>query len=154
MNDGKTVSETKPDDREITKYWRYLNHTADLRIEIFGRTLAHLFINAANALSHLLIGDPQISHQHEKHVILEAETVEDLLVEWLRELLFEYHVHGKVAAHVEILEIQETFVNATIRFGIPSAMEHADFEIKGVTYHGLEIRHTGKRCSAQVIFDI
>lgn len=154
LNDENTVSERKSKHRGASKRWRFLNHTADLRIEILGATLADLFVNAANALAHLLIGDPQISHQHERHVSLTADTVEDLMVEWLRELLFEYQVHGKVSAHVEILEIQDTFVNAMIRFGIPKVPKLPDFEIKGVTYHGLEICQTGKRCSAQVIFDI
>jgi SHS2 domain-containing protein len=154
LNDGETVSERKSKGRRTSKRWRFLDHKADLRIEIFGRTLADLFVNAANALSHLLIGDPQIVHQHETHVSLTADTVEDLMVEWLRELLFEYQVHGKVPAHVEILEIQETFVKAMIHFGIPRLTEPPDFEIKGVTYHGLKIGQTGKRWSTRVIFDI
>jgi len=139
---------------ETPRGWRFLNHTADLRIEIHGHTPADLFVNAAKALSYVLIGDAGLLHQRKRHITLHAHDLEDLMVDWLRQLLFEYQAHGKIPAGVEILEIQEGFLDTLVAFGVPTIPTEPDFEIKGVTYHGLSIHQKGNSYSARVIFDV
>lgn len=139
---------------ETQRNWRFLDHTADLRIEILGRTLTDLFINAANALCHVLVGSAQVVGTRERRVTLRADNVEDLMVDWLRELLFEYQAHGKIPAGVKMLKLEPGSLDSLVAFGVPKEPVESDFEIKAVTYHGLKIHQKGDRYSAKVIFDV
>ncbi len=136
------------------KNWRVLDHTADLRIEVQGLTLEELFFNAAAALSHLIGGDVAVSNYEYRVLKLEAPSLEELLVEWLRELLFEYQVNGKAFVEAEALHISDASLEAKVSFGRVSQDQVLQFEIKGVTYHGLKIVNRGGKYVVRIIFDV
>ncbi|MBM4327658.1 MAG: archease [Deltaproteobacteria bacterium] len=135
--------------------WRFLEHTADIRIEMCGTDLKEVFVNAAFALSHLLGAKSDLPTSDKLEVDLEADGYEDLLVEWLRELLYRNQTSGFLVAEPRITTLTPTRVKATLR-GRHVDMEAVgpDFEIKGVTYHGLSIRKDDNTYTATVVFDI
>ena len=54
----------------MTRGYRFLDHTADFGLEIFGRDAPHLFEEAANALFDFITGpsEPKQSRQHKVEV--------------------------------------------------------------------------------------
>lgn len=137
-----------------SKNWRVLDHTADLRIEVRGKTLAELFTHAAKALSSLLMGQTDIVPTEWRDLTLEAASLEDLLVEWLRELLFEHQVHGKVFIGAEVIDLTDTLLIAHVALGHSPESKPLQFEIKGVTYHDLRIVRRADNYVVRIIFDI
>ena len=136
------------------KGWRLLEHTADIRLEVHGATLEDLFINAARGFTDLILPDSEVTSQTESEISLEADSAEELLVDWLRELLFLHQTRKLVMIDAQMITFSETNLEARVSFGIDPPDFEPSLEIKGVTYHGLSIVETGEGYSAKIVFDI
>ncbi len=134
--------------------WTLLDHTADIRIEVRGTTLAELFKNAALGLMDLLLSGASVAPATEVDISLEEETAEELLVSWLREILFQYQTAGLVVARVEIADISRNRVTGKLMCDVAPQNFQPDIEIKGVTYHGLTVQTHEWGYSAKVVLDI
>jgi len=139
----------------MVKYELLEGITADVGIRAFGRTPEELFANAGYALFDLLVENLEdVRPEVEVEVELEAEGWEDLLVGWLRELLYLYEVRREVICEFEVEEIDEGHVSALCRGEELDPERHIPgMEIKAVTYHNLSVvRQDGWR--AEVVFDV
>jgi SHS2 domain-containing protein len=139
-----------------TPAYEFFEHTADIGVRIHGATLPELFTNAARAL-YAGMGEFQTTTDRRlKLVELEEESVEDLLHDWLEELLFEFTAHGMLGDRFEFARLDTGRLVATVH-GAPVdfARSRARAEIKAVTYHQLRVEHLGPdRWRATVIFDV
>jgi len=134
--------------------WELLDHTADIRMEVRGKTLVELFLNAADGLISLLAPDAEASTDTELDVVLDSDDAENLLVDWLREILFYNETRDFVPVQTEIVELSDKVVKARLVGGAKLSGEEPVAEIKGVTYHGLSITKTGRGYTARIVFDI
>jgi SHS2 domain-containing protein len=135
--------------------WRLLDHTADIRMQAFGATLEELFINAAQGLTWLLIGSSTITRTASKQIVLQAGEIDELLVDWLREILFLYEGRGVALCSVSITALNGTELAATLDVGTAVPDEEEDvFGIKAVTYHGVTVEDFGQGFRASVVMDI
>ena len=138
------------------KTYEYIDHTADLGIRVRGKTLHELFINAAHALFETVAVLDTISPIEQTQIDVEAESVADLMVAWLDELIFRHEVDEVFFKYVEIAELSETRLSA-YAYGEPADFaKHVVFtEIKSVTYHQLSVKQsTDGEWTANVIFDL
>jgi SHS2 domain-containing protein len=135
--------------------WIFLDHTADIRMEVRGRTMEELFSNAARGLTSLLVSRASGHAETEIAVNLAGGDYEELLVDWLREILFQNEVRDFVLLEPRIVSLSETGIEARLE-GRPvqPEQERPNREIKGVTYHGLSIEKTDRGYRARIVFDI
>ena len=136
------------------KRWKFLEHTADIRLEVYGATLEDLFVNAALGFTSILLPEAALSSQTEIEIELKAGSAEELLVDWLRELLFLNQTRKLIMTDARMVAFNETNLFAKVSFAIDSAEAESSFEIKGVTYHGLSIVEKSYGYSARIVFDI
>jgi SHS2 domain-containing protein len=146
MTEGKYL---KPEKR-----WKLLEHTADIRLEVYGATLEDLFINAALGFSDIILPEAELTPQTELEIKVEADSAEELLVNWLRELLFLNQTRKLIMTHAQIIVFAETNLLAKVSFADNPPDVESSFEIKGVTYHGLSILRNNEGYSARIVFDI
>ncbi len=139
----------KPDKR-----WKLLEHTADIRLEVYGATVEDLFVNAALGFTDIILPEAELSSQTEIEIKLEADSAEELLVNWLRELLFLNQTRKLIVTYAQMVVFTETNLFAKVSFAINSAEVAPSFEIKAVTYHGLSIVEESYGYSARIVFDI
>jgi SHS2 domain-containing protein len=129
--------------------FRWVEHTAELELEIEAPTEAAVFEAALDALAEL-IGDghgPPAAHD----VDLEADERALLLVEWLGELAYLAEAKQFVPERVAALELRDGGLRAKVegRRGKPAHL------VKAVTLHRLELRQddtVGWR--ARVVLDV
>ncbi|OYD14691.1 hypothetical protein CH330_07880 [candidate division WOR-3 bacterium JGI_Cruoil_03_51_56] len=137
---------------------RQLNHTSDLKVEIFGRTLAELFTNAAFCLFDLMLDRSQLKVTKTRIVELTAPNLAELFLDWLRELLFLFSAHSFAVARAELIEFSETEpFRLTARLhgeDYDPARHGLKIEIKVPTYHQYRLESTTNGYLATVIFDI
>ena len=135
------------------KRYELIDHTADVGVKAFGESVAEAFVHAAQAMFDLMTDNSQIADIGEYKIELEALDREQLLVDWLSELLFLHDVDNVVFGRFEVLlegdhlsakAFGETFDTNKHRIGT---------EIKAVTYHILEV-HEKSPVFVQVLFDI
>jgi SHS2 domain-containing protein len=134
--------------------YEVLSHTADTGIVAYGATLEEVFETAAFAMFDLMFGIAGRDGAESIDVEVAATTMEELLVDWLSDLLFEAETRDLAFCRFEIETIGDGRVKGRAS-GIPSAeLELVGPPIKAVTYHGLAIEGLPKRLSARVVFDV
>lgn len=142
----------------MKKSFRIIEHTADIGIEVRGRTLARLFENAARGMFSLLADPGKVRPDRKLRVSAEGNDRENLLVNWLNELLYLQSVKKMIFSGFEIKSMSRERgyrLSAEIR-GRKLAPEDKplEFELKAATYHGLKIRSSARGYAARIIFDI
>ena len=68
--------------------YEFIDHTADIAIKASGKTLAEAFENAAKGMFDIITDKSEIESVGQYGIELEAPDLEQLLVDWLSELLF------------------------------------------------------------------
>ena len=135
--------------------YRLIDHTADFGLEIFGRDPGELFKQSALALTDLLTDPNRLAGRNRRTLAVDGSDWEDLLINWLRELLYLYNGESQLVAAVDITAIEPTRLRA--RLATDDYLEaHHEIrnEIKAVTYHQLEVKQMDSGWRARVIFDI
>lgn len=134
---------------------REIEHTADVGLEIEADTLETLFHRAA-AGTMALVREPGGAGlevgDRTRDVVLAADGVDALLLRWLREILYVQETEDFAYAGAEFERLDASGLRASIRAARRPAPRVR--ELKGVTWHGLEVRQDGARWRARVIFDI
>jgi SHS2 domain-containing protein len=142
--------------------YKFFDHTADIGIEISGRTKKELFANAAYAMFDILIDNngskiksTEKTQKRQKTVTVKGADVEDLLINFLRELLYLFNSTGWVVSHCEIMECGNKRLKARL-MGEPCNKKKYSIktEIKAVTYSGIEVKKQKSGWKAWVIFDV
>jgi SHS2 domain-containing protein len=139
--------------------WRTIEHTADLGLEVEAPTLELLFVAGAQGLAGVLLGDEagaaggETGRETEwRELALEAPDREALFVDWLRELLYIQISEGLIFRTAEIGELREDRLVARAGFAPPD--KPVERELKGVTYHDLEVSRRGEAWFARIVFDL
>jgi SHS2 domain-containing protein len=138
--------------------YTFIDHTADVAADLTGRTLEELFASAAQALTDTLTERAQVHTVITQSVTLEAPTPEDLLVDWLNELLYRFEVQNVLVFDATVT-IEETNgrwqLGASIAGEMFNPARHPSrVLVKSATYHGLTVtRHNGE-WRARIVFDI
>ena len=135
--------------------YKTFDHTADLGVEVYGRDRSQLFSNAGVALFDLISGINAIEARSALPVTVEGSDCEDLMVNWLRELLYLHQVKRYLLTSFVIHELDECLLKATVRGERFDARRHELLrEIKAVTYHQLTIDQGEEEWTARIVFDI
>jgi SHS2 domain-containing protein len=135
--------------------YRKLEHTSDIKVEIYGADLRELFINAATCLFDLILDRKKVRETQSVPVSLESADLSELFLDWLRELLFLFSTHSLAIRRVGIGSVGPTEVQATVYGEEFDAERHGlKVEVKTPTYHQYRIDHTAKGYLATVIFDV
>ncbi len=135
--------------------YRITDHTADLGIHVSGTSLKELFENAAYALSHIITDINKVRPAREETVIIEGSDLCDLMVNWLREILFFFNGRELFVKQAGIIKITHYGIEAKVFYERFDPERHIIFnEIKAVTYHDLYVQKTGNIWNARIIFDL
>lgn len=137
------------------KRFEVIEHTADAGIRAFGCDLKELFENAGLGMFSLVTDLGSVEVKWTESVELSADGLEDLLVEWLSELLYRLDVQRMLIKSFEISEIDERHLKAKVGGEeIDEGKHELGMDIKAVTYHMLKVEKTDDTWEAQVIFDV
>lgn len=137
------------------KTYELIDHTADIGVKAYGKNLAECFENAAKAMFDIITDKSEIENIGQYNIALDAPDLEQLLVDWLSELLFLNSANNLVFGFFKVnLDEKNKSLTATVFGEKYNISKHKiGAEIKAVTYHILEIRDK-KPYHVQVLFDI
>ena len=138
------------------KPYEYLEHTADMGLRVRGTNLSELLTNAAQGLFEAIAVLETVDETVSIEIDLTAESVEELFVAWLDDLIFRHETEEVFFKRAAVQWCSETELSATV-YGEPVNFDkHAVYtEIKSVTYHQLQVvKKDDGNWFAQVIFDL
>ena len=137
------------------KTYDLVDHTADVGIKAYGKTLSEAFENAAKGMFDIITNNSEIENIGQYDIELETDNLEQLLVDWLSELLFLNSANNLVFGFFKVeLDEKNNKLSAKVfgeKFNL--SKHKIGTEIKAVTYHMLEVK-TKKPYHVQVLFDI
>ncbi len=131
--------------------YEILEHTADLKIRAFGRLLEELFNNILAAMVEAtkpIIIDQTASVEEIK---IKAENLENLLIDFLSEVIYQTDLNDVVYTKAEFKKITEKGLEGKT-FG--QKIKTFETEIKAITWHELEIKKINNLWQATVVFDV
>jgi SHS2 domain-containing protein len=134
--------------------WKFIEHTADVRMEVFGNSSEDLFHNAALGFADILKESADPEKTQLISLQINSDNIEDLLIDWLRELLYLHEAKKLLLLCVNSLSIKNNTLRASITAAPISETNQPEIELKGVTYHKFSIQKSETGYSAKIIFDI
>jgi len=119
--------------------YKFINDlTSDVLFEAYGKSLKELFENSALALFSIICEISKVGNEKTIDIEVNGDSLEDLMVNWLQEL---------------IVEINENKLKAKV-YGEPISPEKAGVVVKGVTYYKLKIEKIKDNLKATISLDI
>jgi len=137
----------------MAKKYEILEHKADLKIRVFGKTKEELFLNALLGMQDYM--KPELKKPEEKTERgskIKSPDLPALLVDFLSEALYLIQVNKEIYNNVKFKKFSNLEIEAEL-FG--QKAERFGEDIKAVTYHGLDIyQKKDGNWEAAVLFDI
>jgi SHS2 domain-containing protein len=133
------------------------DHTADLGLRVEAEDLSDLFESAAAGLFDAIVVNRDAVRENESEsIILTADSVPDLFLAWLNELIFQSETRHRLYRAFQV-QVDESGprLEATI-MGEPIDRDRhiLDHEVKAATHHGLTVRRVDQGWLAEVVLDI
>ncbi|MCD6340814.1 MAG: archease, partial [Desulfurococcales archaeon] len=139
--------------------YKFLEHTADAYVEVFGGSLEEIFELAAKAMFEVMVDTSKV--RPVKHTVIEDSgfDVENALYRWLEDLLIEYCANNMVFGKFKVEYVRKANGDVVFRgiaWGEEFNPELHDprTEVKAVTYSLMEIGKKDGCWYARVVFDI
>ena len=137
------------------KKYETFDHTADVGVRAFGRTVEELFANAAYALFDQMADLRKVRLEISREISVRGSDREDLFIRWLGELLFLRESRGWLFKEFSFSSLEPTSLKAVARGETFDPARHRiKTEIKAVTYHQVEIKEVDGKWEGRVVFDV
>jgi SHS2 domain-containing protein len=135
--------------------YQVINHTADLGILVKAPGVKDLFVDAAYAMTDLMVKWDISKKGTERELLVEGEDFPDLMVRWLSEILYLFDGEHILVSAIEIQSISPIRLQSTLTV-VPLKRGHHEIlrEIKAVTYHQISVQRVHDGWEARIIFDI
>jgi len=140
---------------EPRRPYEVFEHTADVGLHAFGRTISELFIHAAQGMESLMVAPEQVRVQVSREIAVTGHDEVSLLIAWLNELIVLFDTEYLLLRQFEIDEISGTYLKGRAS-GEPYDAQRHDIgsAIKAVTWHEAAVELTDEGYKARIIFDI
>lgn len=129
-----------------------LEHTADALVLVHGKDLSERFANAAYAMFDQITEVKTVKPKGEMKIVLEAETREQLLVDFLQELLFLNDAEDLVFSKFDVKTDGKKLEALVWGEKFDETRHPKRSVVKGVTYHKLEF--DDEKGTVTVLFDV
>lgn len=134
--------------------YELINHTADTGVKAFGETLPELFEHAACGMRDIMVDPGTVRPVRQLLVEVDGQDIEELLVEWLNDIIYLFDSQGFVPASFKILEIDKQRLLAEVHGEhINQDVHELRAGVKAATCHMLSIKKLDG-WSATVVFDV
>ena len=135
--------------------FEFLDHTGDVGIRVFGKTLPDLFRHAAEALFHIITDPETIELKETRTIALQANDLEELLIDWLNEFIYLFETRGLLFRDFDFFSLDAQSLRATARGELYDETRHPiETTVKSATHHQLQLRREKGIWKAQIILDL
>ena len=132
-----------------------MDHTADIGIQVFGADPKELFENAAWGMFDLIADTDTVKGNNHQAMDIEGDDWPDLMVNWLRELLYLWTGREMLIKSADIQSISEYKLSAKVAVDPYDPERHViKEEIKAVTYHQIDVHKGSTSWKSKIIFDV
>jgi SHS2 domain-containing protein len=132
--------------------FKFLEHTADIKFQAFGKTMEEVFSNSALAMFNSMSED-SIEKNIDKEIEISGTDDENLLYNFLEELLFLFDSEGFFLSQVKKIKISKNRLVAEV-VGDKAENYEIKVDVKAVTYNDMFVRKEKNNFVGQVVLDV
>jgi SHS2 domain-containing protein len=135
------------------KRFELIEHTADMGLAAYGKSLGEAFANAAYGMFSIIAELDAVREVETRRVEINEDDLESRLFEWLNSLLYYFDVEMLLFRRFDIMEFGEGRLVAECHGEKYDPSRHQlRTGVKSATYYMIEVDREKKR--VQVIFDV
>jgi len=139
------------------KKFIFLEHTADIKFQSFGKTLNEAFENSALAMFSAMY-DGRVKAAIKKSIKVKGKDNESLLYNFLEELLFLLDSENFFLSRIKVKIDEKNFKLEAEAEGDGAGKYPVHIDVKAVTYNQMFVKHEktgkGERFICQVVVDV
>jgi SHS2 domain-containing protein len=140
---------------ENQKHYRLNKRQSEIAVRVVGNSQADLFANSAFALFDVMVEMESVESKERLPLEVEGTDRDDLMVNWVRELLYLYQSGGYLLKEFHIREVKGTVVRAEVAGEkIDPDRHEIKQEIASVAFHKSRMEKTGSQWTAHLIFEL
>lgn len=140
------------------KNFIFMDHTADIAVELQADTEENLFLSAIEAYKHIMFSGIPLQEGDTIALHLAENTLEELIAAFLNELNYMVSTRGWAVKHAEstrlIIEEGIWKFECMLVGGVLGEEYYPNYEIKAAAYHDIRIKKDNGIYSITIIFDI
>ena len=135
------------------KRFQFIEHTADIGLIAYGRTLAEAFANAAYGMFSIITELKAVKEIESRQLEISEDDLEALLFGWLNGLIYFFDVEMLLFKRFDISELGKKRLKA-ICYGekYDPSRHQLKIGVKAATYHMLKVDK--EKSEVRVIFDV
>lgn len=131
--------------------FEYLEHTADIKFQAFGNSLEEVYENSALAMFNAMSNE-KIARKIKKKILVKGDDNENLLYNFLEELLFLFDSEGFFLSGLKV-KIKDNKLSAEL-FGDKAENYEIGIDVKAITYNEMFVQNNKEKWIAQVVLDV
>lgn len=136
------------------KSYRVTKRQSELAVRVTGNSQAELFANSAFALFDVMTDISTVETREKLPLEVEGTDRDDLMTNWMRELLYLYQGSGYLLRNFHIHQVKDTSVKAEVAGEkIDPDRHEIKQEIAAVAYQHGRMEKTGDQWIAQLVFE-
>ena len=133
--------------------FKFLEHTADVKFQAFGKDIEEVFENCAMALKDSICGKMKVHPEKEKKIKIGGDDFESLLYNFLEEIIYLLDAEDFLISGIKNIEIKDYNLKAVLT-GDSSADYEFTNNVKAVTYNEMFVKKEKDFWTAQVVLDV
>jgi len=139
--------------------YRTLDHVTDALIEVWGPTFEEALVQAALGLFDTMVDSGNAKPSLEENLSIEGHDELELVYNWLEQLLLSFEIKQHVLTRFQINSIKKTNGNFIMTAKVQGekydpSTHRAKVEVKGVTYHLMEIHREPNKVTITYLLDL
>ncbi|UCD92627.1 MAG: archease [Methanobacteriota archaeon] len=132
--------------------YEFIEHTADIAIKAYGESVEESFGNAAKGMFDVISDISKVEPVGEYEISVKSDNLENLLVDWLGELLFLHETQELLFSEFDV-KIENFSLMAKAKGEAINREKHElRNDVKAITYHMLEVNE--KEGYVKLLLDI
>ena len=131
---------------------KYLEHTADIKFQAFGKSLEEVFANSALAMFNSMF-DGKVKKTQKFKVKVSGSDYESLLYNFLEELIILFDEKQFFLSGIEKIEIKNGKLRAEV-IGDNAENYEISIDVKAVTYNEMFVKQEKGKWISQVVLDV
>jgi len=132
--------------------FKFLEHTADIKFQAFGKDVKEVFENSALALKNIIF-DGKVEKKKKIKIKIRGKDFESLLYNFLEEFLFLFDSRNFLVSEIQNLKIKKFQIDAEV-LGDDAKNYKIKQHVKAVTYNEMFVKQQKNKWIAQVVLDV
>jgi len=141
--------------------FKFLEHTADVKIQVEERTLSKAFSTSALAMKEVMAEQINVAPRIKKEISIESENKESLLYDFLEQFLYLLDAEGFILSKAPIVKIEETKEGDKAGFSLKAniigdSAKNYIFtnDVKAITYNDMSIKESKDKTTIVFVIDV